>query len=97
MNGRFASLTRQRRAVLQVLGLALLSGTLALLPACQRSAEPAAPAAPAAKAEAKHDDLQKAIEAPQDKAKAIEQPLLDSQNKVDQAMEQEQQGEADGS
>ena len=73
------------------LGFATISLML-LASGCQRSADtPGQEAAGSAEqskaAEAKHDELQKAIEAPLDKAKAIEQPLLDSQHKTDQTMD----------
>lgn len=79
--------------------LALLLGLMAALTlcgGCQRQA--AAPAAKPeeAKQEAKHDDLQKAIEAPINKAKAVEQPLLDSADKVDEAMDEQDKASSDG-
>lgn len=81
---------RRRLALLAMIGALVLCG------GCQRQA-----AAPPAKPDqteqaAKHNELQKAIEAPINKAKALEQPLLDSAHKVDEVMDEQDKATSDG-
>ena len=96
MSTSLAPTVRRPRRYPTLILLAMIA-TLALCGGCQKQAAAPATATPdEAKQEAKHDDLQKAIEAPINKAKAVEQPLLDSAHRVDEAMEAQDKAQAEG-
>lgn len=79
-------------------GRACLLLACLLLSACEPAASPAAPAAstaPTAHAEQERDKaLLRAIEAPQDKARALEADLLKAQQRTDAALD-EAEGKGD--
>ncbi|MBD8527747.1 hypothetical protein [Pseudomarimonas arenosa] len=79
------------------IGLLLLASA-ALLPGCQQAEPPASAASQKeAKQDAKHDDLQKIIEEPQDRARAVEQQLRDNVKKTDRALDEQEKSDGSGS